>query len=186
MHRFSSQPLPVHPGYWLVPGSEGGGDTHGFYNRLFLVEKSSGGWQPVIDLSPLNEFVHQTPFRRETSSSVLLSFQKGDLLALLAPSVSSGSAEFPRVLFYDGVQSLRGGVTLAGRVCVFCGRPRSKRRLLLNLYSQILRDGVTLLGRAGFLYTGSIVTKDCLGWCVPSSFRMRSPFLGSSLYWTRS
>ena len=26
----------------------------GFYSRLFLVEKSSGGWQPIIDLSPLN------------------------------------------------------------------------------------------------------------------------------------
>ena len=28
--------------------------------------------------------------------------------------------------------------------------------------------------------------KDCLGWCFPSSFRMRSPFLGLSLYWTLS
>ena len=40
----------------------------GFYSRLFLVEKSSGGWRPVIDLSPLNEFVRQTPFRMETLS----------------------------------------------------------------------------------------------------------------------
>ena len=38
----------------------------GFYSRLFLVEKSLGGWRPVIDLSPLNEFVQQTPFRMET------------------------------------------------------------------------------------------------------------------------
>ena len=29
----------------------------GFYSRLFLVEKASGGWRPVIDLSHLNEFV---------------------------------------------------------------------------------------------------------------------------------
>ena len=27
----------------------------GFYGCLFLVEKVSGGWIPVIDLSPLNE-----------------------------------------------------------------------------------------------------------------------------------
>ena len=28
-----------------------------FYSRLFLVEKASGGWRPVIDLSHLNDFV---------------------------------------------------------------------------------------------------------------------------------
>ena len=53
----------------------------GFYSRLFLVEKSSGGWRPVIDLSPLNQFVRQTPFRTETPSSVLLAVRKGDFLA---------------------------------------------------------------------------------------------------------
>ena len=37
----------------------------GFYSHLFLVEK--------IDLSHLNEFVLQTPFRMETVASVLLS-----------------------------------------------------------------------------------------------------------------
>ena len=26
----------------------------GFYSRLFLVEKVTGGWRPVIDLSPLH------------------------------------------------------------------------------------------------------------------------------------
>ena len=56
----------------------------GFYSRLFLVEKASGGWRPVIDLSPFNEFVQQTPFKMETASSassVLLSVRKGDFLA---------------------------------------------------------------------------------------------------------
>ena len=53
----------------------------GFYSRLFLVEKSSGDWRPVIDLSPLNEFVQQTPFRMETPNSVLLSVRKNDFLA---------------------------------------------------------------------------------------------------------
>ena len=52
----------------------------GFYSRLFLVEKASGGWRPVIDLSPLNEFVHQTPFRMETPNSVLLAVRKNDFL----------------------------------------------------------------------------------------------------------
>ena len=53
----------------------------GFYNRLFLVEKVTGDWRPVIDLSHLNEFVLQTPFRMEAVASVLLSIQEGDFLA---------------------------------------------------------------------------------------------------------
>ena len=53
----------------------------GFYSRLFLVEKASGGWRPVIDLSLFNEFVQQTSFKMETASSVLLSMRKDDFLA---------------------------------------------------------------------------------------------------------
>ena len=45
------------------------------------MEKSSGGWRPVIDLLPLNEFVQQTPFRMETPNSVLLTVRKNDFLA---------------------------------------------------------------------------------------------------------
>ena len=53
----------------------------GFYSRLFLVEKATGGWRPVIDLPPLNGFVRQTPFKMETAASVLLSVRDGDFLA---------------------------------------------------------------------------------------------------------
>ena len=53
----------------------------GFYSRLFLVEKVTGGWRPVIDLSRLNGFVRQTPFQMETVASVLLSVKEGDFLA---------------------------------------------------------------------------------------------------------
>ena len=55
----------------------------GFYSRLFLVEKASGGWRPVIDLSHLNEFVQLTRFKMETVASVLLSVREGDFLASL-------------------------------------------------------------------------------------------------------
>ena len=37
----------------------------------------------VIDLSPLNGFVCQTPFKMETAASVLLSVQEGDFLAFV-------------------------------------------------------------------------------------------------------
>ena len=62
----------------------------GFYSHLFLVEKSSGSWRPVIDLSPLNEFILQTPFRMETPNSVLLAVRKNDFL----PSIDLKDAYF--------------------------------------------------------------------------------------------
>ena len=55
----------------------------GIYSHLFLVEKASGGWRPVIDLSHLNEFVQLTQFKMETVASVLLSVKEGDFLASL-------------------------------------------------------------------------------------------------------
>ena len=55
----------------------------GFYSRFFLVEKASGGWRPVINLSHLNEFVQLTRFKMETVASVLLSVREGDFLASL-------------------------------------------------------------------------------------------------------
>ena len=55
----------------------------GFYSRLYLVEKASGGWRPVIDLSHLNKFVRLTRFKMETVASVLLSVREGDFLASL-------------------------------------------------------------------------------------------------------
>ena len=53
----------------------------GFYSRLFLVEKVTGSWRPVIDLSHLSGFVRLTPFKMETVASVLLSVREGNFLA---------------------------------------------------------------------------------------------------------
>ena len=53
----------------------------GFYSRLFLVEKATGGWRPVIDLSPLNKFIPLTSFKMETVATVLASIRIGDFLA---------------------------------------------------------------------------------------------------------
>ena len=55
----------------------------GFYSCLFLVEKATGGWRPVIDLSTLNTFIRQTPFKMETVAAVLNAVQENDLLASL-------------------------------------------------------------------------------------------------------
>ena len=49
----------------------------GFYSRLFLVEKASGGWRPMIDLSHLNEFVQLTRFKMETVAFCTVICQRG-------------------------------------------------------------------------------------------------------------
>ena len=50
----------------------------GFYSCLFVVQKASGSWRPVIDLSSLNGFVQLTPFRMESNQSVLRSIRSFD------------------------------------------------------------------------------------------------------------
>ena len=52
--------------------------TPGFYSRMFIVTKATGGWRPIIDLSTLNLNVDRTPFRMETSQMVLRSLQRND------------------------------------------------------------------------------------------------------------
>ena len=50
----------------------------GFYGRLFVVPKASGGWRPVLDLSTLNTFLLQKRFRMETAMSIRESMRPGD------------------------------------------------------------------------------------------------------------
>ena len=55
----------------------------GFYSRLFLVQKASGSWRPIIDLSTLNEFITSSHFHMETPQSVLRSIRPGDWMISL-------------------------------------------------------------------------------------------------------
>ena len=50
----------------------------GFYGRLFLVPKASGGFRPVLDLSSLNLFLSQERFKMETPSSIREAIRRGD------------------------------------------------------------------------------------------------------------
>ena len=52
-------------------------NTPGFYSRIFVVEKASGGWRPVIDLSTLNQWVWCPKFQMETTRSILTSITPG-------------------------------------------------------------------------------------------------------------
>ena len=42
----------------------------GFYSRLSLVSKATGGWRPVIDLSRLNQFLVIPTFKMESTSTI--------------------------------------------------------------------------------------------------------------------
>ena len=55
----------------------------GFYSRLFLVQKASGSWRPIIDLSTLNGYVISSHFHMETPKSVLRSIRPGDWMVSL-------------------------------------------------------------------------------------------------------
>ena len=57
----------------------------GFYSWLFLVEKVTGAWRPVIDLSTLSDFVTLTKLKMETVASVLESYQEEGLDVLDIP-----------------------------------------------------------------------------------------------------
>ena len=50
----------------------------GFYGHLFCVPKASGGWRPVLDLSALNRFLLEVPFRMETVASIREAVRPGD------------------------------------------------------------------------------------------------------------
>ncbi|MEL7079526.1 MAG: reverse transcriptase domain-containing protein [Cyanobacteria bacterium J06582_2] len=56
-------------------------DFTGFYNRLFVVTKATGGWRPVLDVSALNKFVSLTKFKMESPKSVLSAIIRGDWMA---------------------------------------------------------------------------------------------------------
>ena len=55
----------------------------GFYSRLFVTPKVTGGWRPVIDLSRLNGWVELSSFHMKTAQSVLLSLRPGDWMVSL-------------------------------------------------------------------------------------------------------
>ena len=55
----------------------------GFYNHLFIVQKATGGWQPVVNLLALKGFFTLTKFWMEMVSSVLGSIWRGDVMSLV-------------------------------------------------------------------------------------------------------
>ena len=57
--------------------------TPGFYSLLFVVQKDSGAWCPIIDLSTLNTYIASQRFHMETPQSVVCSIRQGDWMISL-------------------------------------------------------------------------------------------------------
>ena len=52
-------------------------DSPGYYSRLFLTPKASGGWRPIIDLKPLNPSVIGAKTKQETQAQIRSSLRQG-------------------------------------------------------------------------------------------------------------
>ena len=50
----------------------------GFYSRLFAIPKSSGGFRPILDLSPLNKFLKKVRFQMDSPDSIRRAIQPRD------------------------------------------------------------------------------------------------------------
>lgn len=57
--------------------------SQGFYSRLFLVQKSSGGWRAILDLKSLNRHIVYRRFKMQSLHTILLCIRQGDFLATI-------------------------------------------------------------------------------------------------------
>ena len=84
--------------------------TPGFYSRLFLVPKKTGGMRPVIDLSILNSYLSVPHFKMETNRSIRACILPGMLTTKLDLSddyfhipISLASRKFLRFVWNNKV-----------------------------------------------------------------------------------
>ena len=119
--------------------------TPGFYGRIFVVPKASGGWRPVLDLSHLNQFLQRIHFKMETASSIRDSTGRGDWAISLGLSgvyfyllVHRRDRKWPRFAW-------------RGRVFQFRALPFGLS-LALWVFTKVTRE-LTLLARSkGYVY----------------------------------
>ena len=118
----------------------------GFYSLLFAVPKPGGRWRPVIDLSRLNRFVRQTPFKMETCTTVLQAIRKDDWMV----SLDLKEAYFQVPVHPQSRKYLRfvwRTVTYQFRVVCFglSSAPQVFTRVMAPVSSMLHRQGIRML-----------------------------------------
>lgn len=114
----------------------------GFYGRIFVVPKATGGWRPVLDLSPLNRFLQRIHFKMDTASSIRAAIQRDDW----ATSLDLRDAYFHLLIHPRFRQWLR--FTWANRVFQFRALPFG---LSLSpwVFTRVTREVAIILRRRG-------------------------------------
>ena len=118
----------------------------GFYSRLFLVQKASGSWRPIIDLSTLNNYITSAHFHMETPRSVLNSIRPGDWMISL--DLQDAYVQVP--VHHDSRRFLRfvvAGKTYQFRVLCFglTTAPQVFTRIMAPVSAILHRLGVRML-----------------------------------------
>ena len=122
----------------------------GFYSCLFLVQKVSGSWRPIIDLSTLNDYVTSSHFHMETPQSVLRSIRQGDWMVSL--DLQDAYLQVP--VHHDSRRYLRfvvGGRTYQFRVLCFglTTAPQVFTRIMAPVSALLHKYGVRILRYLG-------------------------------------
>ena len=120
--------------------------TPGFYSRLFVVQKDSGAWRPIIELSTLNTFIVSQHFHMETPQSVLRSILQGDWMISL--DLQDAYLQVP--IHPESRRYLRftmGGVPYQFRVLCFglMTAPQVFTRLMAPISAILYRYGIRML-----------------------------------------
>ena len=118
----------------------------GFYSRLFLVQKASGSWRPIIDLSTLNDYITSSHFHMETPQSVLRSIRPGDWMISL--DLQDAYLQVP--VHHDSRRYLRfvvAGKSYQFRVLCFglTTAPQVFTRIMATVSAILHRYGVRML-----------------------------------------
>ena len=119
--------------------------TPGFYSRLFVVQKDSGAWRPIIDLSTLNTYIASQRFHMETTQSVR-SIRQGDWMISL--DLQDAYLQVP--IHPESRRYLRftmGGVPYQFRVLCFglTTAPQVFTRLMAPISAILHRYGIRML-----------------------------------------
>ena len=122
------------------------GNSSGETTRIFVVQKDSGSWRPIIDLSTLNTFIVSQRFHMETPQSVLRSIRQADwMISLDLQDAYLQVPIHPESRRY--IRFTMGGVPYQFRVLCFglTTAPQVFTRLMAPISAILHRYGIRML-----------------------------------------